>query len=81
MCLLASKFSRFEASTSLDLRTYAGTLDIAVEQLRLSNRKKPNNCDSLSFEVEIERQVSFTLARLLPILAQLSDELHSDKFG
>jgi hypothetical protein len=41
-------------------RTYAGTLDIVVEQLRLPNRKKPNKCDNLSFEVEIEHQVSFT---------------------
>jgi len=62
-------------------RTYADTLDIAVEELRLPNRKKPNTCANLSFEVEIEHQVSFTLTRLLPILAQLSDELHSDKFS
>jgi hypothetical protein len=31
-----------------------------VDPLRLPNRKKPNNCDNLSFEVEIEHQVSFT---------------------
>jgi hypothetical protein len=44
----------------IELRTYAGTLDIVVEELRLPNRKKPNNYANLSFEVEIKHQVSFT---------------------
>ena len=65
-------------SALVQFRTYAGTLDIVVEGLKPPNLNKTNNCANLSFEVEIERQVSFTLARLLPILTQFSDELHSD---
>ena len=49
-----------EAERKQVIRTYAGTLDVGVEELRLPNRKKPNNCANLSFEVEIEHQVSFT---------------------